>query len=177
MSKVGKELMTDDIRRRLEGVDDALLISLSGLNSEKTFLLRKQLREQGVRVLVVKNSLARRATEGTPLHPAFDGLGGATAVVFGGEDIISLAKIVADLDKSDEFAAVSAKGGVMDGEALSAEKVLQISKWPNRAEQLSLLAGQILSVGATLAAQIIGPGGALVSQITSRGEEGGGAWW
>ena len=59
----------------------------------------------------------------------------------------------------------------MDGVQLTPEKVLEISKWPNRAEQLSMLVGQIMGPGAQLAAQLNGPGGALVSQVKSKGEE------
>jgi hypothetical protein len=58
----------------------------------------------------------------------------------------------------------------MDGERLTAEKVKEISKWPNRLEQLSILSGQILSAGANLSAALLGPGGALASQIKKKGE-------
>ena len=44
------------------------------------------------------------------------------------------------------------------------ERVKEISKWPNREEQLSMLAGQILGPGGQLAGAIKGPGGTLASQ-------------
>ena len=56
-------------------------------------------------------------------------------------------------------------------EALTPERVKEISKWPSRAEQLSMLVGQIMGPGAQLAAQLKGPGGSLVSQIKQVGEE------
>jgi ribosomal protein L10 len=59
---------------------------------------------------------------------------------------------------------------VLDGEKLTPEKVDEVSKWPTREEQLSLLIGQILGPGATLAAQLTGPGSALASQIAQKGE-------
>jgi ribosomal protein L10 len=63
----------------------------------------------------------------------------------------------------------------MSGAALTAAEVKQVSKWPSREEQLSLLVGQILSPGAKLASQLLSAGGALVSQIKQVGEgsEGG----
>ena len=72
-----------------------------------------------------------------------------------------------------EYDKLVPTGGVMDGEQLSAERVVEVSKWPNRQEQLSLLVGQILSPGASLASQLIAAGGALASQIEkiSEGEE------
>ena len=49
----------------------------------------------------------------------------------------------------------------------------EVSKWPTRLEQLSLLMGQILSPGATLSSQLISAGGALASQIKQHGEREG----
>jgi large subunit ribosomal protein L10 len=92
-------------------------------------------------------------------------------MVFGGEDIISLAKEVTRLLKDKEYAKLEARGGVMDGAKLSPEQIEQVSKWPSRTEQLSLLVGQILSPGATLCGQLNAAGGALASQIKQKGEE------
>jgi ribosomal protein L10 len=61
----------------------------------------------------------------------------------------------------------------MDGETLSPDQVEEVSKWPTRAEQISMLVGQILGPGGQLAAQLAGPGGALASQIKQKAEEEG----
>jgi hypothetical protein len=69
-------------------------------------------------------------------------------VVWGAEDFVSLVKEVTALDKdAEEFGEFQARGGVMDGEQLTPEKVKEISKWPSREEQLSLLSGQMLGAG------------------------------
>ena len=60
----------------------------------------------------------------------------------------------------------------MDGERLTAPQVEQVSKWPSRTEQLSILLGQILSPGAMLASQLNSVGGALASQIEQKGKGG-----
>ena len=122
--------------------------------------------------MVGKNSLAQRATEGTSLAAAFEGVGGTNAVLWGAEDFVSLVKEATELNKDEEdFEVFETRGGAMDGVQLTPERVLEISKWPSRAEQLSMLVGQIMGPGAQLAAQLKGPGGALVSQIKSKGEE------
>ena len=87
------------------------------------------------------------------------------ALVWGGEDFVSMAKEVVRLAKEKEYDKLVPTGGVMDGEQLSAERVHEVSKWPNRQEQLSLLIGQILSPGADLSSQLLAGGGALASQI------------
>ena len=173
MSKYVKELVSKHYAKRLDGVQDALLVNVIGLDANKSVVLRKQLREKDIELMVVKNSLAKRATEGTPLAPAFQGSEGSLAVIWGGDDLIGLAKEVIKLHNDQGFEAFEARGGVMDGEPLSAERVKEMSKWPSREEQLSLLVGQILSPGAKLSAQLLGPGSALASQIEGMdGSEG-----
>jgi len=173
MSKYVKDLVVQDLKRRLEGVDDAVLVNVIGIGANETVLLRKQFRDKDIHLLVVKNSLVKRATEGTPLHAAFEGMEGTLAVVWGGEDFVSLVKEVSLLDKDKtQFEKLEARGGVMEGEQLTAEKVKEISKWPNREGQLSILMGQILAPGAGLLSQINAPGGAVLSQIEQKAEEG-----
>lgn len=165
MSKLVKSLITKELGQRLDGVDDALLVNVVGMSANDTVVLRKQLREKNISLMVVKNSLAKRATEGTNLAPAFEGVEGTLALVWGSDDFISLTKEVAALDKGKEFEKFEARGGVMDGDGLTRDRVKEISKWPNREEQLSILLGQILSPGAQLQSQLNVPGGALQSQL------------
>ena len=172
MSKFLKDMLAKDLSSRLDGVEDCLVANVIGIDSNTTTALRARLREKGIKLMVVKNSLARRATEGTALGPAFEGLTGNAAVVWGASDFVSLVKEVTALDKEeDELEKFKALGGVMDGEKLTPEKVKEISNWPTREEQLSMLVGQILGPGSQLAAQIVGPGSQLASQIKSKSEE------
>jgi len=174
MSKYVKNLLTDEVKRRWEGVENALLVTVAGLDAVKNSQLRQKLRGKNISLLMIKNSIARRASEGTPLAAAFEEMEGSLAVVWGGEDIVSLAKEIAALAGDKLFAPFAARGGVMDGGRLTADQVEAVSKWPSRQEQLSIVAGQILSPGAMLASQLISIGGALASQIKqkSEGEEG-----
>ncbi len=171
MSKYVKDLIVRELKQRLDGVENCVIANVIGLNSAQTMKLRKRLREKDIRVLVVKNSLAFRATEGSALAPGFEGRGGNSAVVWGAEDFVSLVKEVTDLDGSDEYKTFETRGGVMDGELLSPARVKEISKWPSRAEQLSILAGQLTSPWRTLQSQLTGPGSKLASQIKKKGEE------
>ncbi|MCE5303709.1 MAG: 50S ribosomal protein L10 [Planctomycetaceae bacterium] len=173
MSKYVKNLISEHLRGQLKDVNDALVVNMIGLDANTNTRLRAELRKKNIHVVVVKNSMAARATEGTPLAPLFAGLSGTAAVCWGGEDIVSLAKEISKLVKDDKYKPFEARGGVMDGEALSGAQVEQVSKWPSRTEQLSILMGQILSPGAKLASQLNAIGGALASQIEQKaqGEE------
>lgn len=172
MSKFVKELVSRDIKNRLDGVEDAVVVSTVGMDANTTCELRAELRQKDITMLMVKNSLARKATEGTSLSPMFEGAAGSLSVCFGASDFVSLVKEVVRLDKdSEKFGKFVASGGVMDGEALDADGLKAVSKWPSREEQVSLLVGQILGPGATLSAALLGPGKTLNGQIKKVSEE------
>ena len=171
MSKLVKGLITKELASKLDEVEDALLVEVIGIDANASVALRKDLREKEIGLMVVKKSLAKRAKEGTPLCKALGGLEGSLAICWGGEDFVSLAKEVTKLnDDQEAYESFVTRGGVMDGEVLSPERVKEISKWPSRAEQLSMLVGQILGPGAQLAAAIKGPGATLASQVKQKSE-------
>lgn len=170
MSKYVKNLITEHLRQQLGGVQDALLVSVIGLDANTNFRLRTELSRKNIRLEVVKNSLAARATEGTALGPMFEGLTGTAAICWGAEDIVSLAKEVMRLARDEQFKAFVPRGGVVDGQKIDDREVAEVAKWPSRGEQLSRLLGQILSPGANLVSQLGSVGGALASQIEQRGE-------
>jgi large subunit ribosomal protein L10 len=175
MSKYLKQLITSEIAHRLEGIDECLLVNVIGLEVNSSVLLRRQLREKDIQLMVVKNSMIRRATEGTPLATALEGIEGSLAICWGGDDFISLAKEIARFDKDrNQFEAFQTRGGVMDGEQLTPEAIREISMWPTRDEQLSILLGQILGVGSRLSSQLIAPGGLLSSQFENFPEDAAG---
>ena len=92
MSKAVKNMLVEDLKGRLGGVGDAIVVSLGKLDAQKTTLLRQQLRKKRIHLQLVKNSLAQRAVADTPLAPAFERAEGMLAVAWGGEDVVDLAK-------------------------------------------------------------------------------------
>jgi len=172
MSKYVKNLVAEDIKKRLQNVHDALLVNMIGMDSSSTYTLRKELRAKKINVLVIKNSLAARATAGTPLAKLFDGVGGSAAICWGNDDIVAVAKSIAQVLRSEKFPAFQPRGGVMDGEQISADQVAEVASGPTRVEQLGRLLGQILSAGSRLNGQLIAVGGALASQIAEKAKEG-----
>jgi len=172
MSKFVKQLVTRDIAKKLQGVQDAVVVSTLGMDANTTNALRGELGKKDIHLLLVKNSLGRRAAEGTNLAPMFEGAAGQVAVCWGSTDFVALVKEVVKLDKdSGRYSKFKAEGGVLDGERLNPEQLKAVSKWPSREEQISILVGQILSPGANLAGALLGPGGKLASQIKKKGEE------
>ena len=171
MSKAIKDMLVDDLKGRLTGVGDVIVVSLGKLDAQKTTQLRQSLRKKRISLQLVKNSLARRAMEGTPLAPAFDRAEGMLAIAWGGEDVVDLAKELDRLQGVKDFEGFECRGGALDGAKLDAGDVKRVAKWPTRSEQLSILSGQISSLGGTLSGQILSAGGTLAGQLKSRVED------
>ena len=171
MSKAIKDLLVDDLKHRLQDVGDVIVVSLGRLDAQKTTQLRQQLRTKRIHLQLVKNSLARRAIAGTPLEPALVKGEGMLALAWGGGDVVDLAKELDRLTGVKDFEGFECHGGALDGGRLEAADVKRVAKWPTRAEQLSILSGQISSLASVLAGQITAAGGVLAGQIASRVED------
>ena len=171
MSKAIKDMLVDDLKTRLAGVGEVIVVSLGKLDAIQTSNLRQALRKKKIHLQMVKNSLARRATLDTPLAPAFERNEGMLAIAWGGEDVVDLAKELDRLTGVKDFEGFEFRGGALDGARLEPADVKSVAKWPSRAEQLSLLSGQISSLGSRLSGQISSLGGVLAGQISSRVEE------
>ena len=173
MSKFVKQLITDGVAKRLDGVQYLMLVGLTGIDANRNRNLRAALADKGISLMVIKNSLARRATKGTPLASAFENMSGSYAICWGATDVVSLAKELVKLTKDKTLQGFEIKGGVMDGESLTSTQAIDVSRWPTREEQISLLMGQIVGVGAKLSGQLIAMGGALASQIAQLADKEG----
>jgi len=157
MSKVVKQLMISDIQAELGDCREVLVVDVSKIDGVTTNKWRMGLHKKQIRVMGVKNAVARRALSDIGLTGINDVLKGPSAIVFGGEDIVALARSLTDSIK--EIKALELKGGAIGGMSLTSKQVEDISKSPGRKELLSQIAGLALSPGGQLAGAIRGPGG------------------
>ncbi|WP_424769143.1 50S ribosomal protein L10 [Paenibacillus sp. sgz302251] len=125
------------IATKLTQSSSTVIADYRGLNVAQVTELRKQLREAGVEFQVLKNSLVRRATEGTELSGLNDILTGPTAIAFGSEDSIAPAKILNNFAKKND--ALKLKGGVVEGKVVDAEQIKALAELPSREGLLSML--------------------------------------
>lgn len=174
MSKTVKEMIIRDYKSRLEGVNDATLISIRGVKAIDTTKLRGVLRKKQVKITVVRNNLAKKALEGSGLAPLFPMLDGNNAFVYGGQSVVEVAR---ELTKVlAEMPGLELKGAVLDGTLFSGEKgVKELSKFPTREEALGQTVSLLYGPGKKLAAQIKGPGANLagiIKAIETKQEKG-----
>lgn len=171
MSKKVKALIEREIGNRLQGVEAAAVISPRGLGGIKTNQLRRKLRERGVRMLVVRNTLAKRATSGSKLKGFEQLLDGPSAVLFGKESMPALARLLIDEKKADD--KLELRGLFFDGEVyLGEDGIKAASKLPTREEAIAQLVGALLGPGRKLAGAIKGPGGKIGGILKAIEEKG-----
>ena len=165
MSKAVKEMVIDEITARLGEHRDVLIVDTAKVDAFTANQWRLSLRQRKITALTVRNTLARKALAGLGVSAESVGrvLQGPSTLVFGSEDIVSLAKEISKDAK--EITALEIKGGAVEGGAIDAAGVESLSKSPGRAELISMIAGQLLAPGANLAAALGGPGSTLASQL------------
>ncbi len=150
MAKVEiKQPIVDEIKANVEGAASAVLVDYRGLTVEQDTKLRKQLREAGVVYKVYKNTLMKRAFEGTDFAQLDPNLDGPSAIAISKTDATAPARILAKFAK--EAPALEIKAGIVEGTYYDENGIKAISSIPSREELLSKLLGSIQSPVANFA--------------------------
>ncbi len=143
MAKQEKIERVTQLRGRIEGSDALLLTEYRGLAVADITELRRSLSDGGARLVVVKNTLMRRAANETALAELEPYLEGPTAVAFVAGDPVAAARKVVDAQK--RFPTLVLKGGYMEGRVLSAEEARALADLDSREGMLSKVAGMMKS--------------------------------
>lgn len=177
MSKRVKNYIEKDIAKRIGDVDSVAVINPRGINAIKNNLIRRRLREKGLRMTVVKNTLAKRATANSKIKGFESLLDGPSALIYGKASISAVARLLLDEKKNDE--TIELRGMFFDGEVYVGEEgIKKISKMPTREEAIGLIVASILSPGKKLAGTFKGQAGkiaAIIKTIEEKAKEKEGA--
>ena len=174
MSKPVKDMILADYKRRFRDVQDALLIDIRGINANDNNTLRLGLAEKDIRVTVVKNTLARKAFAGTGLEALSSELQGPSAVAWGAESVVDVARELVEWAR--KFGDLDLKAAVLDGELFEGEAgVKQLSTFPTKTEAQATVVQLVLSPGAAVLGATRAPGArilGIVKEIQDRLEKG-----
>lgn len=125
-----KKQMVADLSERIKNSCAGVVVDYKGINVEDDTKLRRELREAGVEYTVVKNSILGRAAQDAGLEGLDAVLEGTTAIATSTDDYVASARILGKY--ADTHNNFSLKSGYLDGEVITLEKLIALSKLPSR---------------------------------------------
>ena len=140
---IEKQAIIDEIKDKFERAESAVVIDYMGITVAQADAMRKKLREANVDYTVYKNTLVKRAIDGTDYAPMAEVLEGPSALAFSYDDATAPARVLNDAIK--EFKKMEFKGGFVEGEYYDKEAIAQIASSPSREVLISKFMGSIQS--------------------------------
>ena len=144
-----KQPIVEAIAEEIKDAQSVVLVDYRGLTVAQDTELRKQLREAGVVYKVYKNTMMKRAFEGTEFAGLEDCLEGPSAIAISKDDATAPARIICNFAK--DAPALELKGGVVEGTVYDIAGLTELSKIPSREVLLSRLLGSMQSPIANFA--------------------------
>jgi large subunit ribosomal protein L10 len=137
-----------EIAAQLAKAQAVIVAENRGLSVEAVTGLRAKARTSGLYLRVLKNTLARRAMQGTPFEKLAGQLSGP--LLYGiAQDPVSGAKVLAEFARDNELFVI--KGGAMPNAPMSAADIKALATMPSRQELLAMLVGTLQAPIAKLA--------------------------
>src|SRR5512144_2094434 len=132
MERSEKTAAIAELENGLAKSKNAILFGFAGLKVPDVTELRRQVRGTRSHYLVIKNTLALRATRGTPFEEVSRHFAGMTAVAFNESDPVGLAKVLTTFAKTNPNLVF--KGALIEGKAVEAAAIKTIAELPTREE-------------------------------------------
>ena len=170
MRKEEKQDVIKALHEKFARAKSAVLTGYSGINVEQITELRSKLRQSKVEYRVVKNTLARKAAEGTGLEALKDYFVGPIGIALGYDDPVAPAKVLQEFSKSQQ--KLELKVGVLEGKLLKQADVKALASLPS----LNALRGKIVGLLQAPASRIVGvlqaPGGQVARVLRAKADKG-----
>ncbi len=149
LSRAAKAVKVQVLTKELESSTSAIIGTFAGLTASKDFDLRKTVRAAGGSYHVVKNKLAAKASQGSKIEAALQGLKGVSAVAYTSGDPVQLAKALSAWVKDN--AEFTFKLGIVDGKVIDVAEIIALATMPGKEELFSKLLFLIQSPAQRLA--------------------------
>ena len=144
-----KQIIIDEIKDKFERAESAVVIDYMGITVAEADEMRKKLREAEVDYTVYKNTLVKRAIEGTKYEALGEILEGPSGFAFSYDDATAPARVLHDARKA--YKNMEFKGGIIEGEYYDKENIEKIAAIPSRDTLISKFMGSIQSPIANFA--------------------------
>lgn len=149
MSRKAREEAVAALVERIGQTKGIIICDYTGLNVEKITALRRQVRDAGAELKVVKNTLLKIATRDSAYALLHDTMTGQTAATFVDGDPAQIAKVLTEFVKGNPELQFKIRAGVLEKQLLLPHQIEQIGNLPSR----EVLLGQMVGV---LAAPLTG---------------------
>lgn len=164
MSKPVKELILADYQQRFADVANALLIDIRGIDANKNNAFRMDLAGKEIRITIVKNTLARKAFAGTGLEPLSEALTGPSALAYGAESVVDVARELVEWARKIE--QLELKAAVLDGQLFTGKAGIdRLSKFPTRLEAQARIVQLVLTPAGNVVGAALSPGSRLAGIV------------
>ena len=170
MQKNEKQEVIDELREKFSRAKTAVITGYSGINVEQITELRSKLRQSKVEYRVVKNTLARKAAEGTSLAPLIDHFVGPVGIALGYDDVVAPAKVLADFSKTQPKLVL--KVGVLDGKLLKQADIKALASLPSLDALRGKIVGLLQAPASRIARVLQAPGGQVARVIKAKADKG-----
>lgn len=164
-----KKALVAEVKEAAESAHSALAAEYRGLSVSEMTELRKQAREQGVYLRVVKNTLARRAIEGTDFECMQDGLSGPLILAFSKEDPGSAARVFKGFAKDHD--KLVTKMLSIGGDLLPGTELERLASLPTLDEARAMLLGVFQAPAGKLVRTLNEPAAALARVLGARRDQ------
>ena len=170
MNKQEKKDAIDELHEKFSRAKSAVITGYSGINVEQITTLRTMLRKSQVEYRVVKNTLARKAAEGTSLEPLKDYFVGPVGIALSFDDVVAPAKVLFEFNKIQ--AKLEIKVGVLDGKLLKLADVKALASLPSLNALRGKIAGLLQAPASKIARVLVAPAGQLARVMKAKADKG-----
>ena len=143
LNRSEKEAIIQDLVKDIGRAKAIFLTNLIGIKSNEAVSVRKAVRDNNGKMVVTRNTLFKKAAEGTPAEALVANLSGPHALAFAFDDPAAVAKSLKEAGATLEL--VELKGGVLDGQMLTKAQVKQLADLPSRDQMLGTLLATFLA--------------------------------
>lgn len=130
-----KQQDLDSLKTELANVSTVILTTFQGITVDNDTKLRRAVQAAGGKYKVVKNTLAERAGDGTPVGNLLKDLTGTNSIAYSGKDPVALAKALTKIAK--DVPAFQFKAGLVEGRVVSIAEIQQLANLPSKEELIS----------------------------------------